>query len=79
MMGWEPRSASGTPVQPPLFAELSENEQQIVALLKLYKDPGIDVLVTESGMNSSRIAKLLLNLELSGIIRCLPGKRYQLA
>jgi DNA processing protein len=77
LMGWD--DASGKNRQQTLFVELSDEETRIRDLIRQYSDPGIDVLVMESGYNSSSVAKILLNLEFNGVIRSLPGKRYQLA
>ena len=48
------------------------------ALIKTNGDAGIDMLVAESGITNSKIAAILLSREFNGVIKCLPGKRYQL-
>jgi DNA processing protein len=78
LMGWDERLEPPATVQRELFTELSEEETVIVDILRQQRDAGIDVLVGDSGMKSSVVAKILLSLEFRGIIRSFPGKRYQL-
>lgn len=78
IMGWDIVSNKKEGLQRELFQEWTTEEKTIVDLLHTQKDVGIDVLVADSGLKSSMVAKVLLSLELRGIIRCLPGKRYQL-
>ena len=65
-------------IQPKLFLDLKPNEQKIVDILGKYKTTAIDVLMMESQLPSSKLAATLLNLEFAGVIKCLPGKVYQL-
>ncbi|HJU46478.1 MAG TPA: DNA-processing protein DprA [Chitinophagaceae bacterium] len=77
-MGWEKVHAQPKP-QKELFTELNESEQKLAALLCEKVTVHIDELNMYSGLSGSAIAAAMLNLELQGVIRCLPGKRYQLA
>lgn len=65
-------------IQQKLFLELKPEEQKIVDLLRENKQCAIDVLMVQCGMPSSKLAASLLNLEFEGVIKCLPGKIYQL-
>lgn len=80
LMGWEEEQA-GTKkqkVQKELFVEFSSEEQQLMDLLKARGNPmSIDDICFASGLNPSKIAGLLLNLEFSGAVRPLPGKMYE--
>jgi len=78
LMKWDIKKDTGQGHQQKLFVELTPEEQTITDLLKKNGDSGIDLLVTESGLTSSKTAAILLNLEFNGVIKCLPGKRYQL-
>ncbi|TCJ13388.1 DNA-protecting protein DprA [Flaviaesturariibacter flavus] len=77
-MGWEERPAA-KPAQTALFAEYSENERRLLALLPAGTPVHIDELNIRSGMRTSEVAVLLLELELKGAVEGLPGKRYQSA
>jgi len=76
-MGWEEKK----PVQKKqreLFIELSAEEKLIVDILKEKDSAHIDELNLRSGLNSSTVASVILNLELQSVIISLPGKIYKL-
>lgn len=76
MMNWQ---ASAVPnIQLPLFTELTEDEQQIVDLLKSNNEQSIDEIAFQLQHPVSKISTTLLNLEFQGIVKNLPGKRYLL-
>ena len=77
MMGWN--DVKPTSVQPQLFQNLNEEEESIVSIIRELKEPHVDELLTNtSTLTPSKIASVLLGLELNGIIEALPGKRYRL-
>jgi DNA processing protein len=84
IMGWKEQNVANNkkPLlfdkQKLLFTELTATEKTIVTLLKDKKTIHIDELNVHSGLSSSSIAAAMLNMELQGIIRCLPGKLYKL-
>jgi DNA processing protein len=65
-------------IQPKLFLDLNTEEQKIVDLLFDKKQAAIDIIMAETQLPSSKLASTLLNLEFEGVIKCLPGKVYQL-
>ena len=65
-------------VQQSLFSELEPEEKKIVDLLGQNQEAYIDDLVAWSGKSPGTLAALLLDMELKGIVRTLPGKRYSL-
>lgn len=77
-MGWKERPAAA-PAQKQLFVELSAEEQGIVRLLEEAAPLHVDELNLRSGLSSGQVASVLLHLELKGVLRALPGKRYQLS
>ncbi|RYZ22570.1 MAG: DNA-protecting protein DprA [Chitinophagaceae bacterium] len=76
-MGWQERPAAKA-AQPALFVEYSEEERRILALLPPGTPVHIDELNGRSGLRTSEVTVLLLELELKGAVEGLPGKRYQL-
>jgi DNA processing protein len=64
--------------QTKLFREFTTEESTIVDILKATNEAGIDDIMVQSQMPSSKIAGLLLNLEFDGIVSALPGKRFKL-
>jgi len=73
VMGWD---ADDTTTQKSLFVELNEKEKQVLEIIKLKENPGIDLLSYESTIPQSELSGLLLNLEFKGCIKVLPGKRF---
>ena len=61
-----------------LSLNLSGNEALVFNLLNEKGEVEIDTLVSASGINSSSMAATLLEMEMSGLIVSLPGKRYKL-
>ncbi len=59
-----------------LPVDITEEESQIVALLRQSADVHIDDLSWKSQIPMGRLASLLLNLEFRGFVRSLPGKKY---
>ncbi|MBD2701932.1 DNA-protecting protein DprA [Spirosoma sp. BT702] len=62
--------------QPALPTDITDEESQIIALLRPVADLHIDELSWQSQIPMGRLASLLLNLEFRGFVRSLPGKKY---
>lgn len=78
LMGWEDSVKSG-PRQKKLFIQLSPDENKLVELLNQYGQMRIDKLCVHAKIPPTKVASALLNLEFNGVIKCLPGKVYQLS
>jgi len=76
MMGWN--AEKPIQIQPQLFQKLNENEELVVSIIQNLKEPHIDELIAYCTLTPSKMASVLLGLELNGIIEALPGKRYRL-
>lgn len=61
---------------PSLPLNITEEESQILALLRQSMDSHIDDLSWKSQIPMGKLASLLLNLEFQGFVRSLPGKKY---
>jgi DNA processing protein len=80
ILGWE-KADSGKPVieQMVMPFDLSSDEQLIFDILRQHKSPlAIDDLTIKTNMATSKLAMNLLNMEMQGYIRSLPGKTYSL-
>ena len=55
---------------------LSDEENRLLELLKMDEATQFDRIFRSSGLGISRLSDLLLNLEMSGWIRQLPGNLY---
>jgi len=60
------------------FEGFTQDEGQVLSLLKQKGTMQLDELSWQSGMHLNKLANLLLNLEFQGIVRSLPGKKYGL-
>jgi DNA processing protein len=78
LMGWNKTNALPKAVQQNLFANINEDERKLVTLLQQKGTLHIDEIASFALLSNSSIAASILNLELQGIIKSLPGKRYTL-
>jgi len=60
------------------LSSLLPDEELIINILKEKGVTGIDVICSESRLGPSKVASVLLNLEFEQIVKCLPGKIYNL-
>ncbi|QMW05826.1 DNA-processing protein DprA [Spirosoma foliorum] len=65
-------------IAPALPVDLTDEESQILALLRQCENMHIDELSWKSQMHMGKLASLLLSLEFRGFVRSLPGKKYAL-
>lgn len=65
------------PVQKQLFVSLDPDEQKVYDFLQKNGKEMLDIIAIECGFPIYRISGLLLNMELKGVIRSLPGKLFE--
>ena len=76
-MSWE-SSVSPTSIQPTLFDELTGDEQFFLTKFEKNRPFHVDQALTQLPFSSAQTAALLLNLQLKGILKTLPGSRYMI-
>lgn len=77
LMGWEiKKKMAGR--QQKLFVELSGEEKCLFDLLNTHNTLPIDELTYQSNLPMSIVAATLLGLEFQGLVKCMPGKIYQI-
>ncbi|MCH2046796.1 MAG: DNA-processing protein DprA [Saprospiraceae bacterium] len=76
IMGWQRKKDSS--IQKRLFIELNKQEQKITNLLVGQDPVHMEDLILQTQMSTSKIATLLLELELKGIVKALPGNYFRL-
>ncbi len=77
LMNWE---KTGVQQQMQLFATLDETEQAVTEIIRQGKKVTIDIITEKmNGMSPSKLAGILLGLELKGVIESRPGKSYSLS
>lgn len=77
MMNWQ-KSKKQKAVSTQLLIHLTEDERGIMNLLQQKDTVHSDELLHSTGMNSSILASALLQLEMQGVIKALPGKHYRI-
>ena len=66
------------PIQKQLFVELETDEKVIYNFLKNNGKELLDLIALKCNMPTFRVALLLLNMELKGVVRPLPGKQFEI-
>ncbi len=77
ILNWQLESSEKS-VQKKLFVELDRDEKQVYNYLKENGKELLDVIALKCNMPTFRIASILLNMELKGVIRPLPGKQFEI-
>lgn len=78
VMGWNDHEKKKGIFQKEMFVKLTDDEKKIIEVLRKNEYTGIDDLNFKSGLSSSSIAAALLNLEMQGVLKALPGKRFMI-
>lgn len=66
------------PSHPDLFPHLSDDEQALVSLLQGGDGLQINQAVLKTGLPVGKVASLFLELEIKGVVKCMPGYIYRL-
>lgn len=77
LMNWGKHAASNA-FQKRLFVDLLPEEQKIVDILKEKDTVHSDDILFRTGYTNSQLASILLQLEMQGLIKTLPGKHYRM-
>ena len=77
MLGWELEGGQKPAIQKKLFVELETDEKVVYNFLKDNGKELLDMIALKCNMPTFRIASILLNMELKGVVRPLPGKQFE--
>ncbi len=77
MLNWDLKEDI-KPVQKQLFVALDDQERKIYRLLEAHGKEQLDLIALKCEMPTFKTAGILLNMELKGVIRPLPGKLFEL-
>jgi len=77
LLNWQLEDDVKPTVQKQLFVELDDNEKVIYNYLKDNDKVMLDIIALNCNMPIFKIAGLLLNMELKGVVRPLPGKLFE--
>jgi DNA processing protein len=78
MLNWDINERPKKPIQKQLFVELNEKEQKIHDLLSEKGSQVLDVISLECAIPMYQLAAILLQMELKGVTKPLPGKMFEL-
>lgn len=78
-MGWEHQTTKPRRIQKELAIDLNPDEQKILEVLSTEESLETDTIMAKTQMNGGKLATILLELELRGIVNALPGNRYGLS
>jgi DNA processing protein len=77
ILNWELENDKQPVIQKKLFIELNDEEKVIYNYLKDNDKQVLDIIAIQCKMPTFKIAGMLLNMELKGVIRPLPGKLFE--
>ena len=77
ILNWELEQKGEKVIQKQLFVSLDENEQKIYDFLIQNGKKELDTIALECDFPVFKMSSILLNLELKGVIRPLPGKLFE--
>jgi len=77
ILNWELEDSQKPAVQKQLFVELDDQEKVIYNFLKDIENEQLDVIALRCNLPTFKVAGLLLNMELKGVVRPLPGKLFE--
>ncbi len=78
MLGWDLDDRTSKTTQTQLFIDLSEEEQTVYDHLKLGDKQELDTISLQCKLPTFKVASILLQLELKGVVRPLPGKLFEI-
>lgn len=78
LLNWKLKEEPKPSIQKQLFVNLNDEEKQIVKVLKDKNKELLDVIALDCQLPIYKVASILLNLELKGVVRPLPGKQFEL-
>lgn len=78
ILNWKLEEEVKPVIQKQLFVELNDSEKAIYNYLKINDKQLLDIIALECQMPIFKVASILLNMELKGVVRPLPGKLFEI-
>ena len=76
LMRWDKDSEQNSSQQVSLFIDLNKDEQEILGILSSKDKLTLDLIGFQAKLSIPKIMQILLQLELKGLVRALPGNQY---
>ncbi len=77
LLNWQLEDLKQPIIQKQLFVELEDNEKVVYNYLKNNEKQMLDIIALHCNIPIYKLAGLLLNMELKGVVRPLPGKLFE--
>ncbi|MEN8788323.1 MAG: DNA-processing protein DprA [Flavobacteriaceae bacterium] len=77
MLNWNLEPVKSRPVQKRLFVELQDSEKTIYEFLLVDGKQQLDSIAVNCDLPIFKVSSTLLEMEMKGIVRCLPGKVFE--
>ncbi|MBT8325636.1 MAG: DNA-processing protein DprA [Winogradskyella sp.] len=78
MLNWKLEDEQQPVVQKKLFVELDEDEKKVFSFLQTSNKQQLDSIALHCKLPTYKAASILLNMELKGVVRPLPGKQFEI-
>ena len=78
ILGWKLEQEQAPVIQKQLFVELTDEEKLVWRFLKDNGKELMDIIALNCKLPTYKIASILLQMELKGVIRPLPGKLFEI-
>jgi DNA processing protein len=78
LLNWDIKEKQQKVIQKQLFIDLNDDEQKIYDYLKNNGKQLLDVIALDSGIPLFQLSSILLQMELKGITKPLPGKMFEI-
>jgi len=76
LMAWDEESEKNATQQVALFLDLTKEEEELLGILASKEKLTIDLIAMQAKLTIPKIMQVLLQLELKGLVRALPGNQY---
>lgn len=77
MMGWELEEKEPVSIQKQLFVDLDDTEKEIYDYLQQGGKQMLDLIALDCKLPIFKVSSTLLNMEMKGVVRPLPGKLFE--
>ncbi len=77
MLGWDLEEKEPTIIQKQLFVELDDTEKEIYDYLQQRGKQLLDHIALDCKLPIFKVSSILLNMEMKGVVRPLPGKLFE--
>ncbi|WP_397445147.1 DNA-processing protein DprA [Polaribacter sp. R77954] len=77
LLNWDLKEKTKPPIQKQLFVELNQNEQKVYDYLQNNGKQLLDVIALDCAIPLFQLSSILLQMELKGVVKPLPGKMFE--